>query len=130
MGQNIIFLDVEKLAITLLTLICVQKLRIFLIKANFQYAKAFFQGPNCLATPAGMLEECWQHCPAAALGGCGGGRGTTVELLLPEIRQTSSFKTILLIQRPNSWTKSRQKSAIHSHLYSFALRFHATSYSL
>jgi hypothetical protein len=34
MGQNIIFLGIEKLAITLLTLICGQKLRIFLIKAN------------------------------------------------------------------------------------------------
>ncbi len=41
-----------------------------------------------------------------------------------------------LSSRPNSWTKSRQKSfpPIHSHLYSFALRFlflqtHGTSYS-
>ena len=43
------------------------------------------------------------------------------------------------VQRPNSWTKSRTKAlrvfllAIHSHLYSFALRFlflqiHTTSY--
>jgi hypothetical protein len=96
-GTKYYFLGVEKLAITLLTLICVKKLRIFLIKANI------FR----LLQPE-MLEKGWQHCPAAALGGCGGGRGMTVELLFPEIRQISSFKTILFIQRPNSWTKSRQ----------------------
>jgi hypothetical protein len=78
-GTNIIFLGVDKLAITLLTLICVQKLRIFLIKANI------FR----LLQPE-MLEKGWQHCPAAALGGCGGGRGMTVELLLPEISKTSA----------------------------------------
>ncbi len=35
-----------------------------------------------------MLKKGWQHCPAAALGGCGGGRGMTVELLLPERSKT------------------------------------------
>jgi hypothetical protein len=50
------------------------------------------------------------------------------------------FVKMLLELRPNSWTKSSQKSqrvfllAIQSHLFSFALRFlllqtHATSYN-
>jgi hypothetical protein len=82
-GQNI-----EKFAITLLTL-CVQKLRIFLLKKLiYNGPKLSFQGQIVKLHRPEMLDKCWQHCPAAALGGCGGGRGMTVELLLPEISKT------------------------------------------
>ncbi len=65
--------------------------------SEFLYNKANLHGPHLsfrvqivwLLQPE-MLKKGWQHCPAAALGGCGGGRGMTVELLLPEISKTST----------------------------------------